>query len=135
MAIRLSREPDGDDPGGLVTIAVTPDGELAERWAEALREAGIDAEVRIGDARTLTPTTSLASVGGPVGALFAYPVCVPPESREQAASVLIELGWDGRHGERAPGTGAGVALRGALIALAAGAVVVLFLMLRLLGDG
>ena len=90
--------------------------------------------MRIGDARTLTPTTTLASVGGPVGAMFAYPVRVPPESREQAASVLIELGWDGRHGERAPGPGIDVALRGALIAIAAGAVVVLFVVVRLLGD-
>ena len=135
MAIRLSREPDGDDPGGMVTIAITADGEMASRWAEALRDAGIEAEVRIGDARSLTPSSTLASVGGSVGALFAYPVCVPPASRDEAASVLIELGWDGRQGERAPGPGAGVALRGALIALAAGAVVVLFVATRLLGEG
>ncbi len=49
--------------------------------------------------------------------------------------MLIEVGWDGRHGERAPAQDTRMALRGALIALAAGAIVVLLVVARLLSEG
>ena len=100
-----------------VPIAVTRDGELAARWAESLRAAGVEAEVEIGDAQTLVPGSTLAIAGGPVDAMFGYTLLVPAAERERAARALAELGGPG--GDAAQ-PGSGVLLRGALVALAAG---------------
>lgn len=134
MPIDSSREPDRDESGRLAAIAVTADGEMATLWAAALREANIEADVRIGDARTLLPASTLASAGGPVDAMFAYTVLVPVASREQAAQALSEVGWNGHARTYGTDPSTGVMLRGALIALAAGAVVVLLVVARL-ADG
>ncbi len=113
-----------DESRSLVPIAVTKDGELAARWAESLREAGIEADVEIGDAQSLIPASTLATAGGPVDSMFAYEVRVPAADRARAASTLAELAGPGGDGSSPHQPGTGVMLRGALIALAAGAVVV-----------
>ncbi len=111
-----------DESHSLVPIAVTKDGELAARWAESLREAGIEADVEIGDAQSLIPASTLATAGGPVDSMFAYEIRIPAADRARAASTLAELAGPDGDGSSQPGTG--VMLGGALIALAAGAVVV-----------
>ena len=117
-----SRGTDRDEEAASpVPIAVTRDGELAARWAESLRAAGVEAEVEIGDAQTLVPGSTLAIAGGPVDAMFGYTLLVPASDRERAARALAELGGPGGDGGEAAQPGSGVLLRGALVALAAGA--------------
>lgn len=76
----------------LVPFALTLDDEAAERWAAALGREGIDAELRIEDGRALNSGSSVF----PTGPIFATALYVPVSERERAASVLIDLGWDGR---------------------------------------
>ena len=109
-------------------IAVTRDGELAARWVESLRDAGIEADVEIGDAQTLIPSSTLAVAGGPVDAMFAYELRVPAAERRRATDALARPGARGGTGE--PGTG--LMLKGALVALAAGAVVIGIALARLM---
>ena len=77
--------------------------------------------MEIGDAQTLVPGSTLAIAGGPVDAMFGYTVLVPAADRERAARALAELGGPGGDGREAAQPGSGVLLRGALVALAAGA--------------
>ena len=116
-----------------VPVAVTRDGELASGWAEALRAAGIEAGVEIGDAQTLVPGSTLATAGGPVDAMFGYVVLVPAAERRRAVRMLEERGGTGAGGASGAQPGRGVLLRGALVALAAGAVVVAAAVVRLAG--
>lgn len=120
---------DGDE---WVPLAVARDADTADEWVSALDDAGIDAEVRIGDAVNLTSGSSFWPTASPGGhQFFAYPLFVPAGQREAAAGVLIERGWDGRHGQvgRTPVDPAFV-LRGALFATLAGGVVALLLLWR-----
>lgn len=111
--------------GSLVRIAVAGDGETAQRWADALTEEGIDAEVHIADAAHLGPGGSIF----PAGPSFAYPLLVPADQREAAAAVLVDLGRDGPFGRRL-GMNAELALRGALFAMLAGMAIALLALLR-----
>ena len=118
-------------------LAVARDGETAARWASALEDAGLEADVRIDDAVALTKGSSMWPIVSPGGGghqLFAYPLFVPRGEREAAASVLVDQGWDGRFGQTPAGgrsaIGLNVALRGALFAVLSGVAVVLFLLWR-----
>ncbi|MYH40433.1 MAG: hypothetical protein F4150_01330 [Chloroflexi bacterium] len=116
-----------------VPVAVTRDGELASGWAEALRAVGIEAEVEIGDAQTLVPGATLAVAGGPVDAMFGYVVRVPAAERRRAVRTLEQRGGPGGDGMSGAQPERGVLLRGALVALAAAAVVVAAALARLAG--
>lgn len=111
--------------GSLVRIAVTDDGETAQRWADALTNEGINAEVHLADAMHLGPGGSVF----PVGPSFAYPLLVPADQREAAAAVLVDLGRDGPFG-RGLGMNPQLALRGALLATLAGIAIALLALLR-----
>lgn len=115
-----------------VPLGVARDGDTASQWAAALDAAGLDAEVRIGDAVALARGSSSWPTAAPGGhCLFAYRLFVPHEQRREAAAMLVDLGWDGRYGavgEAAGRPGDGLALRGALIATAAGALVALLVL-------
>lgn len=75
----------------LVPIAVAPDQRTAERWRDALLDAGVDTEIHIEDGSHLG---HLGSVYGAwaSGQPFVYPVLVALEDRERAAAALVELG-------------------------------------------
>jgi hypothetical protein len=73
-------------------FAMTDDDDVAHRWLDALSEAGIPAELHIEDGTVLASGSSVF----PTGRIFASAIYIPPESREQAAALLIDLGWDGR---------------------------------------
>src|SRR5215207_3792091 len=75
-----------------VPLAITDDEVMARRWVEALDAAGVPVELRIEDARRLGTTSTML----PLGPLFATALYVAAERRDDAASVLIDLGWDGR---------------------------------------
>ena len=77
----------------LVPLAVTEDETAARRWVSSLDAAGIHAELRIEDTRGLGTGSSML----PLGPVFATALYVPAEQRTEAATVLIDLGWDGRH--------------------------------------
>jgi len=76
----------------LVPFALTGDDAAAQRWLEALDEAGIPAQVHIEDGTRLATGSSMF----PTGRIFATAIYIAPECREQAAALLIDLGWDGR---------------------------------------
>lgn len=98
----------------LVPFALTLDDEAAERWVEALGHAGIEAELRIEDGRALNSGSSVF----PTGPIFATALYVAAGQREQAASVLIDHGWDGRQlgaGHRRGLTDRRTALLGAVL--------------------
>ncbi len=134
MVTNCPHESSVTDPNEMIAIAVTPDGEQAERWASALRKSGIEVEVHIGDARTLTPSTSLDAAGGPVETLFAYPLYVPVACGEQAMRILRKLGWGKSHRERFVDSGAGIPLSFMLAVLVAGATAFFFIALQLISD-
>jgi hypothetical protein len=114
-----------------VMLAVAREAETAERWADALDSRGIDVEVRIDDAIALTNGSSFWPTASPGGhRLFAYPLFVPAEARTEAAAVLVDEGWDGRHGQSGGGIDPTVVLRGAIAATLAGGAVAVVLMLR-----
>lgn len=99
------------------------DPQQAERWQAALEAQSIDAHVEIDDAHRALPGQMLipgVSADSPV--MFVYVISVPVADRERAASVLIDLGWDGsaagRQGEPIPMR---TVVRGGLVALALGA--------------
>ena len=113
---------------GLVLLTVEADADVAGERRDALVEAGIDAELHIEDGASFSPTSSVYPTGSP----FVYVLFVPRAQREEAAATLIDAGWDGRRSAFAggrPHVGAGFALRGALVALLAGAAVVVALLL------
>ena len=114
-----------------VMLAVAREAETAERWADALDQRGIDVKVRIDDAVALTNGSSFWPTASPGGhRLFAYPLFVPAEARAEAAAVLVDEGWDGRHGQSSGGIDPGVILRGAIAARLVGGAVAVVLMLR-----
>ena len=76
----------------LVPFALTADDASAERWLAALKEAGIPAQIHIEDGTRLASGSSMF----PTGPVFASAIYVAPECRDQAAKLLIDLGWDGR---------------------------------------
>ena len=132
----MQAAPPNRDDARWVLLAVARDGDAAERWASALDAAGIEAELRIGDAAHLTPRSSVV-IGANVAPdqLFAFPLYVRADQRDAAATVLVDQGWDGRFGQL-PGGGSGIglpiAVRGALLAtLAGGALALLLLWLGL----
>ena len=124
----------GDDGDRWVLLAVARDGETAEQWTAALADAGVDAQARIGDAVQLTKGSSFWPAMNPGDGLFAFPLFVRAEQRQEAASVLVDRGWDGRSGWPEPEggrrLGLDVALPGALLATLVGALVALLLVLR-----
>lgn len=76
----------------LVPFALTADDVAAHRWLEALEEAGIPAELHIEDGTRLATGSSMF----PTGQVFVTAIYIAPDCRERAATVLIDLGWDGR---------------------------------------
>jgi len=76
----------------MMPFAMTDDDEAAHRWLQALHRAGIPAELHIEDGAVLATGSSVF----PTGRIFASAIYIAPECREQAAVVLIDLGWDGR---------------------------------------
>lgn len=78
---------------GFVPLAVTDDEMTARSWVAALDAAGIPVELRIEDARRLGTTSTMF----PFGPVFATALYVDRDRRADAAAVLIDLGWDGRH--------------------------------------
>ncbi len=114
-----------------VQLAVARDEQTAEAWAEALSRTGIESEVRIGDAATLTGrSTWHAGVNPAPDSMFAFPLFVPEHRRQDAASILIDVGWDGRYGSRGAGVSVTRALSGALFAILVGAGLAALLVLR-----
>ena len=114
-------------------LAVVRAPETAERWRAALEAAGIEAEVRIADERDAMPGTSVLPGYLPAAHPWAYVLHVPAESRDEAARVLIDEGWDGRHGEvtsGGQGVTPGFALRGAVVALLAAVAIIVVQVVR-----
>ncbi len=111
-----------DAPEQLVTIAIARDEPTAQRWAEALLVAGIDAQLRIADG---THLSALGSAYG--GQMFTYPLLVATDDRQAAAAVLADLGGDGPLAQRSSPRST---LRGALIATGLAFLIVVVLMVR-----
>lgn len=107
-----------------IRVAATRDEDTADRWRDAVEAAGLSVEVHIEDARDALPgTTAIPDLV--LGAGFAYGLWIAPADRESALRALIDVGWDGRHGSvDAPAPPARTIVRGALLAVAAAAVVV-----------
>ncbi len=103
-------------------LTVLRDADEAERIADVLRAAGIDAGVEIDDVERALPGTSvlpgLLTLPGP---MFAYPLTVPVADRAQALRILDERDEiDGTRRHLSPGTlGRGVAVALGLGAVAA----------------
>lgn len=108
----------------LVPFALTADDVAAHRWLEALEEADIPAELHIEDGTRLATGSSIF----PTGQVFATAIYIAPDCRERAATVLIDLGWDGRqlgarHRARPPrdwfvaGVAVGVSLLGLVLVI------------------
>ncbi|MSQ28939.1 MAG: hypothetical protein EXR68_00395 [Dehalococcoidia bacterium] len=79
-------------PAPFAPLAITDDQAMARRWLDALNAAGVPAELRIEDARHL----AAARLPLPLGPIFATTLFVLADERARAASLLIDLGWDGR---------------------------------------
>ncbi len=125
-------EPDRDDT--FVRLTVVRESSIAERWRDALEDAGIEAVVEIDDAAYALPGRSpLVGIGvQPIA--FVYPISVPRADRERAAAVLIDHGWDGGReghlrGTSAPSTGS--TLKAALLAVGAAFAILVW---RLLAE-
>ena len=54
---------------------------------------------------------------------------MPADARDEAATVLVDEGWDGRHGQTPSGMSSRMMLRGAVAAIVAGSVVATALLL------
>ena len=80
-------------PSRMVPLAFTEDEGAARQWLASLDAAGIPAELRIEDARRMGTSSSVL----PLGPVYATALYVAPDQRIDAAAVLIDLGWDGRH--------------------------------------
>ena len=104
-------------------VVATRDVDTADRWRDAIAAAGGAVEVHIEDPRDALPgTAGVAEIM--LGTSFAYGVYVPQDDRAEALRALIDAGWDGRHGLKdAPAAGTRKVLRGALLAVAAAAVI------------
>jgi hypothetical protein len=79
-------------PSRLVPLALTGDDEAAHRWLEALEAAGIPAELHIEDGTRLVSGSSIF----PTGQVFATSLHVAADHLDQAAALLIDMGWDGK---------------------------------------
>lgn len=112
-----------------VMLAVAREADVAERWADALEAQGIEAEIRIDDAVALTAGSSFWPAGGS-GSGFAYPLFVPAQSRAEAATILVDQGWDGRFGDRGTRVDPKLVLRGALVATLAGVALAVLLLIQ-----
>ena len=123
-------EPAAQPPGrrGLVLLTVEADAEVAGERCDLLIAEGIDAELHIEHAASFGARSSVYPSGQP----FVYALFVPAPQHDAAAAALIESGWDGR---RSPFTSGltrldpSFVLRGALLALLAGAAVAAVLLL------
>jgi hypothetical protein len=75
---------------GLAQVALALDAETAERWADVLERAGIEAHIRIVDGAPFRP---LGSVYGQIhgGEPFAYPVLVSRVQHRAAVRTLERL--------------------------------------------
>ena len=110
-----------------VMLAVAREADIAERWAEAIEAQGIEAHIRIDDAIALTAGSSFWPAGP---SDFAYPIFVPAESRTEAATILVDEGWDGRFGDRRDRIDPTLVLRGAVFAPLAGVALAVLLLIR-----
>lgn len=71
----------------LVQVALAPDAETAERWANALEAAGVEAHISLLDGAAFRPLGS--AYGQLVGEQpFVYPVLVGRLQRRAAARIL-----------------------------------------------
>jgi hypothetical protein len=77
----------------MIPLAFTEDEAAARHWLATLEAAAIPAELRIEDARRMGTSSSIL----PLGPVYATALYVAAERRTEAAAVLIDLGWDGRH--------------------------------------
>ncbi len=121
-------EPAAQPPGqrGLVLLTVEADAEVAGERCDLLIAEGIDAELHIEHAASFGSRSSVYPSGQP----FVYALFVPAPQHDAAAAALIESGWDGRRsafgGSRLD---LSFVLRGALLALLAGAALAAVLLL------
>lgn len=112
-------------------LAVARDVESAELWQDALDTVEIESEIRIEDAVVTGRSTLTTHANGPSGfQLFSYALWVPANEREAAAAALIDAGWNGRYGQRGDTIPAGIAFRGALLAIGVAIGVVIIQVLR-----
>ena len=87
--------------------------------------------MRIEDAAVAGRSSAMPYVNAAIGhELFAYSVWVQTADRETAVETLQDAGWDGNYGQRDNTISTGFALRGALFALAAGAVLIILRLAR-----
>lgn len=109
-----------DAEGPRARVDVQRDAHEAERRAEVLQAAGIDARVEIDDTQRALPGQSLIPgvPAMPGESLFAFPLTVPVAERARAAELLAAL--DGVEDAHLSG---GTLGRGVAIALGLGAVV------------
>lgn len=92
---------EGEDEGPRVRIAVRRDQRDAERLADALQAADIDARVEIDDTQQALPGQSLLpGVLVLTAQLFAYPVTVPLAERARAEGILAAV--DGQRARPVP---------------------------------
>lgn len=111
---------------GLVLLTVEEDAAIAGERCDLLIAEGIEAELHIEHAASFGSRSSVY----PSGAPFVYALFVPARQREAAAAALIEAGWDGRHSSFArTRLDPSWVLRGALLALLAGAALAAALLL------
>ena len=123
-------EPAPEPPGrrGLVLLTVEEDAEIAGDRCDLLIAEGIDAELHIEHAASFGSRSSVYPSGQP----FVYALFVPAPQHDAAAAALIESGWDGRRSAFPSGRSAlnpSFVLRGALLALLAGAALAAVLLL------
>ncbi len=107
-------------------LTVEEDAEVAGDRCDLLIAEGIDAELHIEHAASFGSRSSVYPSGQP----FVYALFVPAPQREAAAAALIESGWDGRRSTFASSRlDLSFVLRGALLALLAGAALAAVLLL------
>ncbi len=130
----MQAAPPNRDDARWMPLAKARDGGDAGRWTSALDAAGIETELRVGDAPHLTPRSSVVlGANGTPDQLFAFPLCVRSDQRRAAATVPVDQGWDAGFGQATSGEG-GIGLRsplrGALLSTLAGVGLALLLLWR-----
>jgi hypothetical protein len=114
-----------------VLPAIARDAHTVEQWQDALDGDGIDSEVRIEDAVLTGRSSTMPGTNAATGhELFSYTVWVLAADRETAGRALIDGGWDGNYSQRDHSLDPRFVLRGALIALAIAAVLIIIQMAR-----
>ena len=112
-------------------LAIARDAQTAEQWQDALDDDEITSEVRIEDSALVGRSSTMPHTNAAIGhELFAYSVWVPAEEREAAAKTLIDAGWDGNYGQGDNTISSGFALRGALLALGVGILLIIVRLVR-----